>query len=97
MTLNLRTSLFASGLMVLASATQPASASSIVTEWLDQTIPAAKQTAWEPTIGARFFALVHAAMYDAWTAYDPLPSAPLLARRCVGLVDRPLLSISAKP
>jgi hypothetical protein len=72
MTLNLRTSLFVSGLMVLVSATQPASASSIVTEWLDQTIPAAKQTAWEPTVGARFFALVHAAMYDAWTAYDPV-------------------------
>jgi hypothetical protein len=72
MRLNLRTSLFASGLAVLVSAAQPASASSIVTEWLDQTIPAAKQTAWEPTVGARFFALVHAAMYDAWTAYDPV-------------------------
>jgi hypothetical protein len=70
MRLNLRTSLFASGLAVLVSAAQPASASSIVTEWLDQTIPAAKQTAWEPTVGARFFALVHAAMYDAWAAYD---------------------------
>ena len=72
MTLNLRTSLFASGLVALVSAAQPAFASSIVTEWLDQTIPAAKQTAWEPTISARFFALVHAAMYDAWTAYDPV-------------------------
>ena len=72
MTLNLRTSLFASGLMVLVSAAQPAFASSIVTEWLDQTIPAAKQTAWEPTMSARFFALVHVAMYDAWTAYDPV-------------------------
>ena len=72
MTLNLRTSLFASGLVALVSAAQPAFASSIVTEWLDQTIPAAKQTAWEPTVSARFFALVHAAMYDAWTAYDPV-------------------------
>ena len=72
MTLNLRTSLFASGLVVLVSAAQPTFASSIVTEWLDQTIPAAKQTAWEPTMSARFFALVHVAMYDAWTAYDPV-------------------------
>ena len=72
MTLSLRTSLFASSLAAFVSAAQPASASSIVTEWLDQTIPAAKQTAWEPTVGARFFALVHAAMYDAWTAYDPV-------------------------
>ena len=72
MTLNFRTSVFALGLAALVSAAQPACASSIVTEWLDQTIPAAKQTAWEPTVGARFFALVHAAMYDAWTAYDPV-------------------------
>src|SRR5215471_355952 len=72
MTLNLRTSLFASSLVVLVAATQPACASSIVTEWLDQTVPAANQTAWEPTVGARFFVLVHAAMYDAWTAYDPV-------------------------
>src|SRR6516164_10795757 len=72
MTLSLRTLLLASSLGVLVASTQPACASSIVTEWLDQTIPAAKQTAWEPTVGARFFALVHAAMYDAWTAYDPV-------------------------
>jgi hypothetical protein len=57
--------------LVVALAPPSASASAIVTEWLDQTVPAAKQTAWEPTISARFFALVHAAMYDAWTAYDP--------------------------
>jgi hypothetical protein len=49
MSLNVRTSLFASCLLAVVSATQDASGSSIVTEWLDQTIPAAKQTAWEPT------------------------------------------------
>jgi hypothetical protein len=58
--------------LLVVSGSPSASASAIVTEWLDQTIPAAKQTAWEPTVGARFFALVHAAMYDAWTAYDPV-------------------------
>jgi hypothetical protein len=58
MTPSVRTSLFASGLVVLVSAPQLACASSIVTEWLDQTKAAAEQTAWEPTVSARFVALV---------------------------------------
>jgi membrane-associated phospholipid phosphatase len=49
-----------------------ASAASIVTEWLDQALPYAQEVAWEPTVGARFFAILHTAMYDAWTAYDPI-------------------------
>jgi membrane-associated phospholipid phosphatase len=49
-----------------------ANAGSIVTEWLDEVLPAAKEVAWEPTVGARFLAIVHSAMYDAWTAYDPV-------------------------
>ena len=57
--------------VLLLGCTQTALASSIVTEWLDESIPAADQVAWEPTVGARFFAIVHTAMYDAWTAYDP--------------------------
>ena len=49
-----------------------ASAASIVTEWLDQALPYAQEVAWEPTVGSRFFAILHTAMYDAWTAYDPV-------------------------
>jgi membrane-associated phospholipid phosphatase len=49
-----------------------AGAASIVTEWLDEVLADAKEVAWEPTIGARFLAIVHTAMYDAWTAYDPV-------------------------
>ena len=49
-----------------------ANAASIVTEWLDEVLPLAKEVAWEPTTGARFLACVHTAMYDAWTAYDPV-------------------------
>jgi hypothetical protein len=48
------------------------SAASIVTEWLDEALPAADEVAWEPTVGARFLAIVHTAMYDAWTAYNPV-------------------------
>jgi membrane-associated phospholipid phosphatase len=48
-----------------------ASAASIVTEWLDKAVPYAQEVAWEPTVGSRFFAILHTAIYDAWTAYDP--------------------------
>jgi hypothetical protein len=46
-------------------------AASILTEWLDDALPAANEVAWEPTVGARFLAIVYTATYDAWTAYDP--------------------------
>jgi hypothetical protein len=49
-----------------------ASAASIVTEWLDQALPYSQEVAWEPTVGSRFLAILHTAIYDAWTAYDPI-------------------------
>ena len=49
-----------------------ASAASIVTEWLDQALPYAQEVAWEPTVGSRFFSILQTAIYDAWTAYDPV-------------------------
>jgi hypothetical protein len=57
-------------LIVIMQASK-ASAASIVTEWLDDILPAAKEVAWEPTVGARFFAITETAIYEAWTAYDP--------------------------
>lgn len=56
--------------LFLASASS-ARAASIVTEWVDDAVPIANEVAWEPTIGARFFAILSTATYDAWTAYDP--------------------------
>lgn len=56
---------------LFVAGTTPVRAASIVTEWLDDILPAAKEVAWEPTVGARFFAIVQTAIYDAWTAYDP--------------------------
>jgi hypothetical protein len=58
--------------LILITQASPASAASIVTEWLDQAVPYAQEVAWEPTVGSRFFATLHTAMYDAWTAYDPI-------------------------
>ena len=50
----------------------PAHAASIVTDWLDDALPAANEVAWEPTIGSRFLTIFYTAIYDAWTAYDPV-------------------------
>ena len=57
--------------LIIAVHASKANAASIVTEWLDQALPYAQEVAWEPTVGSRFFAILHTAMYDAWTAYDP--------------------------
>jgi membrane-associated phospholipid phosphatase len=64
-------------------------ASSIVTEWLDESVPAANEVAWEPTVGARFLALVHTAMYDAWAAYDPVAVGVQTGRRLKALAGPP--------
>jgi membrane-associated phospholipid phosphatase len=61
-----------------------ASAASIVTEWLDEVLADAKEVAWEPTVGARFLAIVHTAMYDAWTAYDPVAVGSVTGRLLKG-------------
>jgi hypothetical protein len=58
--------------LILLGHTSATSAASIVTEWLDQALPAADEVAWEPTVGSRFFAIFQMALYDAWTAYDPV-------------------------
>jgi hypothetical protein len=58
-------------ILVLLAITSVAQAASIVSEWLDDAIPIANEVAWEPTVGARFFAILSTAMYDTWSAYDP--------------------------
>jgi hypothetical protein len=60
---------------IILGHTSATSAASIVTEWLDQALPAADEVAWEPTVGSRFFAIFQMALYDAWTAYDPVAIA----------------------
>ncbi len=59
-------------ILILVMKASTASAASIVTEWLDQALPYAQEVAWEPTVGSRFFAILETAIYDAWTAYDPV-------------------------
>jgi PAP2 superfamily len=62
----------AASLTLFVQASSVANAASIVTEWLDEALPAAKEIAWEPTVGSRFLAILNTATYDAWTAYDPV-------------------------
>ena len=58
--------------LILVTQASTAKAASIVTEWLDQALPYAQEVAWEPTVGSRFFSILQTAIYDAWTAYDPV-------------------------
>ena len=68
----MRAILFIAASSILLVHASTASAASIVTEWLDEALPDAQDVAWEPTVGSRFLAILHTAMYDAWTAYDPV-------------------------
>lgn len=58
--------------LFLALSLSAARAGSIVTEWLDEALPDVQDVASEPTIGSRFLAIFFTAIYDAWTAYDPV-------------------------
>jgi hypothetical protein len=57
--------------LLLLGTGSAARAASIVTEWLGDAVPIANEVAWEPTVSARFFAVLSTGIYDAWTAYDP--------------------------
>lgn len=57
-------------ILALAATVSTARAASIVTEWVDDAVPVANEVAWEPTVSARFFAILSTAIYDAWTAYN---------------------------
>lgn len=78
--------ILAAGAASLMLILHPASAgaASIVTEWLDEVMPDAKEVAWEPTVGARFLAIVYTAIYDAWTAYDPVAVGSVTGRLLKG-------------
>jgi hypothetical protein len=51
---------------------------SVVLLWNQQILDSIQQTRTAPTIAARALAVVHTAIYDAWTAYDPV-AVPTMA------------------
>ena len=49
----------------------PSPTDDVVLRWDEATLAAIRATKPGPTVVARALAVVHTAMYDAWTAYDP--------------------------
>jgi hypothetical protein len=56
----------------------PASADTVCAYWDNVAFGHIQQTGFQPQIAVRMMAAMHAAMYDAWTVYDPVavPSRP---------------------
>jgi len=64
----------------------PRADDNVVLRWDEQTLAAIRALKTGPTVNARALAIVHAAMYDAWAAYD---AAAVPTRRPVGWARRP--------
>jgi len=62
-----------------------ATAETISVYWDDVALAYIQQTGSRPPIAARMMAVMHAAMYDAWTAYDPIA----VPTRANGILKRP--------
>jgi len=65
--------------------TLPATAETISEYWDDVALAHIQQTGSLPPLAARMMAVMHAAMYDAWTAYDPTA----VPTRANGILKRP--------
>jgi hypothetical protein len=63
----------------------PRSDDNVVLRWDEQTLAAIRALKTGPTISARALAIVHTAMYDAWSAYD----ANAVGTRLGGSLRRP--------
>ena len=62
-----------------------ASADTVTVYWDNIALNYIQETNAEPTIAARMIAIMHTAMYDAWTAYDPIA----VPSRANGILKRP--------
>jgi hypothetical protein len=63
----------------------PATAETISEYWDDVALAHIQQAGSLPPLAARMMAVMHAAMYDAWTAYDPTA----VPTRANGILKRP--------
>jgi hypothetical protein len=62
-----------------------ASADTVSAYWDNVALNYIQETNAGPTIAARMLAIMHTAMYDAWTAYDPIA----VPSRANGILKRP--------
>jgi len=63
----------------------PASADTVSLYWDNVALNHIQQTGFQPELAMRMMAAMHAAMYDAWTAYDPFA----VPSRSNGILKRP--------
>jgi hypothetical protein len=71
--------------LVLLESVAAASADTISVYWDNVALDYIHRTNTEPPTTARMLAIMHAAMYDAWTAYDPIA----VPSRANGILKRP--------
>lgn len=65
---------------------EPAFEPSVVVRWNQTALEAIRNSPPRPTVNSRALFLLHASMYDAWTAYSPVASSTQLG----GLLRRPV-------
>ena len=63
----------------------PASADTVSVYWDNVAFNHIQQTGFQPQLATRMIDVMHAAMYDAWTAYDPIA----VPSRSNGILKRP--------
>jgi hypothetical protein len=80
-----RVAMTLTAVLVLLEATAAARADTVSVYWDNVALDDLQRTNYEPPTAARILAIMHAAMYDAWTAYDPIA----VPSRANGILKRP--------
>src|SRR5580700_2336794 len=80
-----RVAITLTALLVLLEYAAAASADTVSVYWDNIALDYIQRTNAEPPTAARMLATMHAAMYDAWTAYDPIA----VPSRSNGILKRP--------
>jgi hypothetical protein len=80
-----RVAITLTALLVLLEYAAAASADTVSVYWDNIALDYIQRTNAEPPSAARMLATMHAAMYDAWTAYDPIA----VPSRANGILKRP--------
>jgi hypothetical protein len=80
-----RVAMTLTAVLVLLETAAAASADTVSVYWDNVALEYIQRTNSEPPTAARMLAIMHAAMYDAWTAYDPIA----VPSRANGILKRP--------
>jgi hypothetical protein len=80
-----RVAMTLTALLVLLESVAAASGDTVSVYWDNVALDYIHRTNSEPATAARILAIMHAAMYDAWTAYDPIA----VPSRANGILKRP--------